>query len=189
MKKQKKQETAALPPLCAAVKRIRESYGESQPEFAQRVQLAPMTISKFERGATVPADSGVLIRLARVAREKGLKEETDLLEHIAVAARGVEFRDARAESDLVTRLQPIPVYSLPQWRLMAAAGIAALYYPEAALAIERAAGEALALVDEAIRQCPKEPVSPGLGFANQLARLVMTLAEERALERFKQKEE
>ena len=182
MKRQK--HTQALPELCAAVKRIRESYRDSQPQFAQRVDLAPQTISRFERGVQSPADFQVLMRLARAAQAQGLTEETDLLEHTALAARGAWHR---AETRSTGRgLMAMSIFHLQQWRLMHAAGVAALYYPEIAIAIERAAGPALTLVDEAIRLYANEPVSSGLGFANQLALVLETLLERRALERFRE---
>ena len=186
MKRQKQEKD--LPPLCAAVKRIRESYRESQPQFAQRVRVAAMTISRFERGTREPGDFEVLKRLAEAARAQGLKQEQDLLEHAAIEARGSQAWSGAAERSTHMGLMAMSIFHLPQWRLMHAAGIAALYYPEVAIAMEQAAGPAMALVDEAIRQYANEPVSGGLGFANQLARLLETLASQRALERFKEKQ-
>jgi transcriptional regulator with XRE-family HTH domain len=182
----RRKEIEGLPPLCAAIKTVRESYEDSQPQFASRVKLAPMTISRFERGIRVPADSRVLMRLAGAAREQGLTQEAELFESAGMLAAGSveELREARPGSGL--GLAAMPIFSLPQWRLMHAAGIAALYYPETASAIEQAAGPALALVDDAIRQLADEPTSAGLGFHDQLVRLLMTLAEHRALEQFKQ---
>jgi transcriptional regulator with XRE-family HTH domain len=174
-----------LPELCVIVRRIREAYGDSQEQFAQRVDLAPMTVSRFERGKQVPADPQVLVRLRDAARRLLKSIDIACLEE---AITKVETRSVQRFSDMRPGLglAAMPISSLPQWRLMHAAAIAILYYPESVHAIEQAAGPALALVDEAIRQYADQPTAPGLGFHDQLARQLMTLADQRALERFKE---
>jgi hypothetical protein len=81
------------------------------------------------------------------------------------------------------------IFSLRQWRLMHIAGVIALYFPEAVQAVEEAyernASEAVAWVDEAIRQYAAQPVASGLGFHDQLSRVLTNLAAQRAIEKYK----
>jgi transcriptional regulator with XRE-family HTH domain len=186
MKKNKNAGT--LPELSAIVKQIREAYAESQPRFAQRVNLAPQTISRFERGVQVPADSEVLIRLANAARAKNLTEQATDLERAAgpTAARIEALRQVAGPG---SGLFSMPIHSLRQWRLMHIAGIAALYFPETVRDIEQAykrnAAEAVAWVDEALQQYASQPIASGLGFDDQLSPVLMKLAEHRAIEKYK----
>jgi transcriptional regulator with XRE-family HTH domain len=188
MKKDKKD--SSLPALCVIVREIRRAYGESQPSFAQRVRLAPQTISRFERGVQVPADSEVLIRLAQAARAKNLTDQAAELERVASQASShiEELREARGPG---TGLWAMPIFSLRQWRLMHIAGIAALYFPETVRAIEQAyeqhTAEAVAWVDDAIRQYAEEPLASGLGYHGQLSQTLMNLAGQRAIEKYKPK--
>jgi transcriptional regulator with XRE-family HTH domain len=184
MKRQKQATT--FPELSAAVRRVRQSYQESQAEFAQRTELALMTISKFERGVRVPADPRVLARLAAAARAQGLTEDAKQFENAAILAAGKieELSDLRPGLGLAA----IHIPNLPTWRLMHAAAIAIQYFPEVARAIEDAAGPAIAIVDEAIHEYGRQPAASGLGVHVQLARVLTSLAERRALERFQKKE-
>jgi transcriptional regulator with XRE-family HTH domain len=181
-----------LPPLSAAVLHTRESYGDSQPRFAQRVGVAAQTVSRFERGVQVPADYHVLLRLTVAARTQGLTEEASQFEQAAHLApqRIEQLRDAIGPG---AGLWPMPIFSLRQWRLMHIAGIAALYYPETLrateVAIETAAPEATTLVNEAIQKYGNLPMESGLGFYNQLAQTLIKLAGERDLERLKKQAE
>jgi transcriptional regulator with XRE-family HTH domain len=184
MKRQK--QATPFPELSAAVKRVRQSYQESQAEFAQRTDLALMTISKFERGVRVPSDPRVLARLAAAARAQGLTDDAKQFESAAILAAGriEELSEVRPGLGLAA----IHIPNLPMWRLMHAAAIAIQYFPEVAVAIEQAAGPAMAVVDEAIQEYGRQPVSLGLGFHDQLARVLTGLAERRALEQFQKKE-
>jgi transcriptional regulator with XRE-family HTH domain len=188
MRKNKKQTT--LPVLCVVVKAIRAAYRESQPRFAQRVNLAPQTISRFERGVQVPADYEVLVRLANAARAKNLTEQAMELERVATESSG-RIEGLREALGPAAGLWAMPIFSLRQWRLMHIAGIAAQYFPEAVQAIEQAyelnAPDAVAWVDEAIRLYGGQPVESGLGFNDQLLRVLMNLARQRDIERFKTK--
>src|SRR5215831_837410 len=74
----------SLPVLSQAVKATRLAYDESQATFAQRVGLTAMTVSKFERGETVPRDPAVLESLSRAAEEANLNAEA---EQFAMACR------------------------------------------------------------------------------------------------------
>src|SRR5262249_1888500 len=124
-----------LPSLCNAVKRVRDAYGDSQERFAQRIGIAVMTISRFERGVQIPGSESVLSKLALAANNVHLMEEFHLFRTAAVLARNGPSVSSISQS-----------YSPQEWRLMHAARIAAKFYPDAALAIEKAAGPALALV-------------------------------------------
>lgn len=37
------------------VKSLRQSLGLTQPEFAHKLQIAPMTVSRWERGVSEPS--------------------------------------------------------------------------------------------------------------------------------------
>jgi transcriptional regulator with XRE-family HTH domain len=185
MKKQKPEKTS-LPPLCAAVRRTRSAYAESQPAFARRIGVAAMTISRFENAKQVPADFQVLAQLERAARERGLTEEADLLAHAARGARRGREEDAIAPAG--GELAPMPIHTWAQWRLMHAAGIAVLHYPEVARAMEQAGGAALSLVDEALGRHARMIKSGGLGVFSQAVRELMVLVAQRDLEAFSQHE-
>jgi transcriptional regulator with XRE-family HTH domain len=186
MKKNKK--AANLPALCVFVKQIREAHRESQPRFAQRVNLAPQTISRFERGVQVPADFEVLLRLAHAARAKNLTEQANELDRVAHQASS-RIDDLHETIGPGAGLWAMPIFTLRQWRLMHIAGIAALYFPETVGAIEKVftlhSFDAVSWVDEAIQQYGDQPLAPGLGFANQLLEVLMNLAKQRDLEKFR----
>src|SRR5262245_53601243 len=59
-----------LSPLCIAVRRLREAYGDTQERFARRLDVAVMTVSRFETGRAEPRDPRVILNLARLAYEK-----------------------------------------------------------------------------------------------------------------------
>ena len=205
-----KRHKPVLPGVCAAVKSIREAYGDTQERFAHRVNLAPMTVSRFERGKQIPTDFDVLARLAEAARDKGLVQEANQLDEarrskwatlsVPVPSDKSSTLSVPVPSDkwsfssvhlfrathptYIPGFQLVPAFSLPQWRLMSAARIAALYYPEVASAIEKAAGQALALVDEAIRQADSQNLT-GSALYEEIERRLRSLAEQRALEQFK----
>ena len=128
-----------LPQLCVAVKRVREALGESQEKFAQRTGIASMTVSRFERGKLVPREYRVVRALWEAAADAGLDHETRLFDSV--------LADTPAPS------WPSTKYPLQEWRLMQAARIAVRFYRfhEQALAIEKAAAPALALVDQILK--------------------------------------
>ena len=76
----KKRIKAAIPEVCIAVKRVRQTFADSQERFAQRLQIAVMTLSRFELGKKVPRDPQILRRLRSLANEKSLTEEAALFE-------------------------------------------------------------------------------------------------------------
>jgi transcriptional regulator with XRE-family HTH domain len=65
----KRKTKTELPPLCLAVKRVREAYRDSQERFARRIDVALMTVSRFETGRAEPRDPRVLLNLAKVTEE------------------------------------------------------------------------------------------------------------------------
>src|SRR5262249_21739636 len=135
-----------LPDLCLLVRQIREAYGDTQEQFAERIGVAPMTISRFERAKQIPKDPDVVQRLLKAAHATRKPLDTACLEE-AVARHKKTDRTFPWElwQSGGMGLAAMPISSLPQWRLMHAAAIAILYYPETAHSIERAAGPALAL--------------------------------------------
>lgn len=196
MRKPKKE----VPPLGAAVKRVREKYGESQEQFGKRVALALMTISRFERGAAVPSNIGVLAKLAVAAHEKGLTAEAKLFERAKQEQErerelaGLEKRTTTTVDRWRMEQQHSRIYpgrymlALPQWRLMTIAFIASVYYPETAASMEKAAeGPVAELVDEALRLADTESQT-GSAMYEEVERIVRRLAEQRALERYRRKE-
>jgi transcriptional regulator with XRE-family HTH domain len=195
--KNRKKETSP-PPLCACVKNIRKAYGESQPRFAERVGLASLTISRFERGVQIPSDSGTLFRLAEAARNKGLTEEAKQFEFAIRERENAALLSGKGITTAVHRWRLEKGYTrfypgsyalaVPQWRLMAAAFIAPVYYPEIASAMEKAAGEALELVDEALRLADAESQS-GQALYEEIERILRRLAEERALKHLRDKKD
>jgi transcriptional regulator with XRE-family HTH domain len=74
----KKSSRALVPDVCLAVKRVRQAFTDSQQQFAQRLQVALMTVSRFELGKKLPRDPQILRRLQTLANEKGLAEEAAL---------------------------------------------------------------------------------------------------------------
>jgi transcriptional regulator with XRE-family HTH domain len=152
-----KKKAPSLPSLCVAVKAIREMYGDTQEQFAQRVSMGSMTISRFERGVAIPRDPVVLQKLAAVAEEADLPAESE------------QFRDAYREA-LVNRMYPGPAavqptlsisfQTVPEWRLMMIALFAARYDGATARAIEAAGGPVCAVVDQVMQDAD---IGKGIG--------------------------
>jgi transcriptional regulator with XRE-family HTH domain len=154
----KRKAALKLPPLSAAVKRTREAFGDTQERFARRIDVAVMTVSRFETGRAEPREPRILMRLINAAREIDLMAEAKEFETAYLEAENGRAID-RFHSDrafvhpaLSAMACGLAAYSLQQWRLMAAARTAALYYPDRVAAIERAAGPALTLVDSVLKE-------------------------------------
>jgi transcriptional regulator with XRE-family HTH domain len=130
-----------IDPLCAAVRSLRAKLRLSQEEMAAKLKIAPMTLSRFERGVQVPRDREVLDRLMEEALSVGLSEEYGLfwVSRLPKPPSGVVWSARSAE------------YSAEQWELMQCARIAAAHFPEEAKAMRKAAGDALRLVKQVIR--------------------------------------
>src|SRR5215472_14173663 len=123
-----------LHPLCAAVKHIREVSGLTQEEFARAINIASMTVSRFENGRQVPGDFDVLTALHNTAAKLGLEQERDLFAGLLTDRS--RYRDV---------IKVAPELSPAVWRLTLAARAAMLINPERMGAIKEAVGaEALA---------------------------------------------
>ena len=173
--KNKPKVNVAIPEICAVVKRVRLAYGDSQEQFARRVMLSSMTISRFELGKAVPSDPDTLHRLYTVAAAHGLKAEARLL---------LEAKRDRLPSERFAQFArlTIPFHSLEEWRLMCAARIAARYFSDEAVAIQKAAPRAMEMVDAILR----DDTSKGIVDYDLWEERLTELAEQRALERIQQ---
>ena len=190
MKKQKTEPDleAQLPPLSLAVKRVREHFQDSQEAFAHRIGIASMTLSRFERGLAEPKDPRVLKRLISVVNQRlsilpgGFYEEHPIRETLKASAAlfldALQNAERQGSTDLESPVQPA-ARSLSEWRLLCIARVAALYFPEQAAAMEKAAPGASALLNEVLSRADK------IDYA-RFEREVFALAEERAFQSFKQ---
>ncbi len=200
----KKKNEGKLPPLCAAVKLVREAYGDTQERFARRIGVAVMTVSKFENGRAEPRDPRVLLNLARVTgvhiRMHGREDDLDRMAKslaegggLVMTRAGAEdlFRDAYADferikntdrqvGELESRAQP-SFRSMREWRLSCAARLAVLYFPEQVTAIEKAAGAAITIIDEVLSKADENQID-----YTRFESEVFALAERRALLELKQ---
>jgi transcriptional regulator with XRE-family HTH domain len=188
-----------LPRLCTAVKRVREAYGDTQERFARRIGVAVMTVSRFETGRAEPRDPRVLLNLAKITEAISappLETEIDRMVETLVneepndvmTLRFAErlFHDAyedyerikqtdRRVGELESHAQPRP-RSMREWRLSCAARLVALYFPESVAAMERAAGAAIAIVDDVLSKADENQIDYA-----RFEREVFALAERRAL--------
>jgi hypothetical protein len=114
------------------------------------------------------------LALTDYARDAGLVKEYDEL-------RNAYDESIKGMGPPVTSSEPGAIHSLKQWRLMAAARIALLYYPERVAAIEQALGPALELVDTVLRNADE---TQKLQYA-ALDYDIDVLGERRALEELK----
>jgi hypothetical protein len=138
------------------------------------------SISRFELGKAVPTDFNVLGSLERAARYQGLIEESRLFSEAQAAIRFNAYR----RPDLAAETTTAPRYTPQEWRLMHAARIAIRLYPESARAIEKAAGPALALVDEILLSADAAVLGPL--FYTELEKRLNELADRQAFEALKQ---
>jgi transcriptional regulator with XRE-family HTH domain len=195
-----KKKPKEISPLCNAVKDLRLACGDTQERFARRIGVAIMTISKFETGRAEPRDPRVLMTLATVAEDKAnfaFHVEEDNAKHNTLRAAELQFRDVlrdyerlrQAEQRLgpLERLGPMEFDSKPtvrsprEWRLSCAARLAALYFPEQAAAMEKAAGAAIAIVDDVLSRADEKQID-----YQRFEREIFTLAEQRAFSELKQ---
>jgi transcriptional regulator with XRE-family HTH domain len=196
-----------IAPVSLAVKRLREYLGESQEAFGRRCGVSLISISRFETGRALPRDPRVLRNLAKIASQRlemiapedidfnpeltileipspmdpELSQSIDMLE----TCRDL-FLDALKE---VKRPEPIEIMSpaepavrsLREWRLGIMARVATLYLPAEAAAMEKAAPEATALVDEILSAADENQIDYA-----RFEREVFSLAERRALQALKE---
>jgi transcriptional regulator with XRE-family HTH domain len=71
-------------------------------------------------------------------------------------------------------------HSLREWRLLFAARLAALYFPEQVAAIEKAAAPAIAIIDDVLSRADEQQIDYA-----RFEREVLVLAERQALSQFK----
>jgi DNA-binding transcriptional regulator YiaG len=200
MKKKKENE---LPILSAAVKSLRAKTGLSQEAFARRIRVAVTSVSRFETGRMEPRESRVLGHLAILAHKTaGAEDECKLFTRACSEAGEREDSDADDPSSSTVspllHLNPLlnsadqptlgfasalvqpttnfmgSIRSLREWRLLFAARLAMLYYPEQAAAMEKAAGAAIALVDEVLSKADENQIDYAL-----FEREIFTLADRR----------
>jgi transcriptional regulator with XRE-family HTH domain len=138
-KKDKGKSTRKMPAVCLAIRAVRAKTGKSQEVFAQEIEIASMTLSRYERGV-VPRDRAVLGRLRAVAADAGCVIEEQVFYDALMALPG---GPSRFEPTVM-----VPAFTPLQWRLMQAARIAMNFFPDVARAMEEAARPALDLVDE-----------------------------------------
>jgi transcriptional regulator with XRE-family HTH domain len=198
-----------LPPLCLAVKRVREAFTDTQERFASRIGVAVMTVSHFETGRSEPRDPRVLLNLAKVAAEIAplARAFDDHDEEIARAINLIEpekaqpvmtvrnaerlFKEAYEDWEHINqtkryleRIYPSdrgPAFrSMREWRLSFAARLAALYFPEQVAAIEKAAAPAIAIIDDVLSRADESQID-----YTRFEREVLALAERQALSQFK----
>ena len=79
-----------LHPLCVATRKVRTEFGESQDQFARRLDVAMMTISHWERGVTVPSRADSLQKLADSAEAVELLAEADQFRAAYAQAAGIK---------------------------------------------------------------------------------------------------
>jgi transcriptional regulator with XRE-family HTH domain len=168
-------------PVCAAVRSMRAKLRLSQQELADLLHLAPMTVSRFERGVQVPRDAEVLRSLRDAAHSSAA-----LAEEYEVFRRESTFRffESKMEWMATQRVAgPARPYPLEQWELMQCARVAAASFPEVAKAMRKAAGEVLALVKQVERAADvPESFDDKFYFSleQKLDDLVQTVSFERA---------
>jgi hypothetical protein len=132
----------------------------------------------------------VLAALARAARERDLTEEADLFVQAQHQVRVRAYRGPATNEgiEVANMPQSSPTYSLSEWRLMQSVRIALRLYPEHVRAIEKAAGPALSLVDEALRSVdPSATVNAA--FYEELERRLNALADRRLLDNLKREKD
>jgi hypothetical protein len=123
--------------------------------MGRKTGISSQTISRFELGKQEPRGLEVLISLRNTALSLGLNAEEHLF-RLAIgmpieALPGVQIQ----KRDLPSAIR-IPSYTPQQWRLMQAARLAVLYFPDAAVRMEQAASPVLKLVDRIIQEVDPE---------------------------------
>jgi transcriptional regulator with XRE-family HTH domain len=163
-------------PLCAAVKHVRQVYGESQQRFAERLGVSLVSVNRWELGHQEPGDLAVLLKLQRSAWLRRLEKEANLfaeavqksfepyetispsiLEFLALGAPSAAKVEVFSHSDKLLRLQD-QLPALREWRLRLAARLAVLSFPELLPGMERAAGPVLRLIDERLERLDEATV-------------------------------
>jgi hypothetical protein len=142
-----------------------------------------MTISKFERGETVPRDPAVLQSLLSAAEAAGMNTEVEQLAAACREALSIETVNRMYPGPLIPAAQPgltIAFQTLPEWRLAMIALSAVRYVPAAAEAIEAAGGPVRTIVDQVLQNAD---TSNGIGpdFFREVETRIKTAMDERSL--------
>jgi transcriptional regulator with XRE-family HTH domain len=143
-----------IPDVCAAIHRVRQTTQTTQKQFAAMLGTVTMSLSRWERGVATPRDRNVLMRLSATAASAGMKQEEELFNQ----ALGV--LPPRAATPTQVWGGPISYLMLDfdtpqQWRLMIAAKLAMLYFPDTAARMEQAATDVMMLIDEVVSAAPE----------------------------------
>jgi transcriptional regulator with XRE-family HTH domain len=166
-----------IDPLCAAVRRLRAEARLSQKELAAKLGIAPMTLSRFERGVQVPRDIEVLTRL-RDAVGTSQEEDRKRIDMAIISSRFDRTRNWEPCPYTFFRLWPV------QWELVQCARVAAAHFPKEADAMRKAAGAVLQLVKEVIGTADFR-VSHDENFYHALERRIDDLVKQRLFEQLK----
>jgi transcriptional regulator with XRE-family HTH domain len=142
--------TKQLPALCAAVRRVRAAYGESQEQFARRAAVVMVTVSRFETGQAEPKEPRVLWALAKAAAEKNLPAEEKLFREALDQAGEFTAKVGPLVQGYDQFLAP-PAMLLSLFRLLAGVRQAYFHCPELIPGVEAALAPVLEVVDEALR--------------------------------------
>jgi transcriptional regulator with XRE-family HTH domain len=157
----KKKTKAELSPLSAAVRRVRDAYGDTQEQFARRLGVAVMTVSHFETGHSEPRHPRLLDALSALARHRNLESEGDLFAQASLASARVTV------SSMFGALPPS--IQIPQeWRLMYALKLTRNFFPEELPAIQKAAAKALAIIDEVLETTKANPFGDMVGLEEEI---------------------
>jgi transcriptional regulator with XRE-family HTH domain len=118
-----------LPPLCAAVKTVRDAYGDSLQKFSQRVNISMNSASRFELGKATPKDPAVLAKLFSAALEKALPEAELFREAMGHADMNLMWEQFYSPTRIATRYIVFPK-TLSNWAEVSMLRLAQEYFPE-----------------------------------------------------------
>ena len=114
-----------MPPLCAAVKKLRQTSGNSLEAFARQVGISINSASRFELAKSIPTDVGVLMKLEAAANALGLPEEEKLFgaayQDCPRQWTAVKVGETRPATQITS--YGLEAHSMGMWRLMTAAQI------------------------------------------------------------------
>jgi transcriptional regulator with XRE-family HTH domain len=165
-----------LPPLCAAVKKLREVYGDTLERFSQRVGISMNSASRFELGKAIPSDPAVLTKLWTQAHVRGIPEAELFLAAAEEANTKRTWEQFYAPDRIETRYVEVPK-SLTHWRYVAALRLAMAQFPETLSALEDALAPALEIVDTVLNTVN----DPFRANYRDMDRQLTQLAEQREL--------
>jgi transcriptional regulator with XRE-family HTH domain len=175
----------SLPELSVATLAVREALRMSQERFAHSLGVTAMSVSRWERGVQVPTDFQILNALYTIAQDQGLSREVEIFDRARQAMRLTAYQAPRfVDPDLLAawhRESDSGYPSLRQWRLMVAARLAVLYFPERVMEIERVLAPAIAMVDTVLGGCADDAEIDH----RRLESEIMRLAQRRMLQELK----